>query len=535
MFKNTSPEEASRLIGGNAYEAISRSLADEMLKTRYNRSIYLTDYLEDVESGKIGQGKIATEEFHSDIVRFTGCALITLFQRDGYTPGLNYPIDGRNAHETWLSQAPQFGLPLGSICGLTHQEVRESVGILSGIRIEISEDERARYIEEYEEYKQTYPRNQRNQSLIIQSYLENLSGIPQKDIAKKCKPLALLMGLDVEGNLSIEEWMKCTTKHAEAANNAFGAVGNKWAKNEKGILKKRFNAVDSNIALLTTFPAQMLYLEGHSLDDIVQGLAARIDAFARKLLGEYEEYDAYVEFSIKRPFMSFPDSWIALGITAKDFLGSSIEDQELSDIFRNSVFRNGMYASFDYAALRNIDIGCLRPFQKFKGNVFFEESNFERLGFMAHNRFDRNSIKQEDLVSLLDSSIGTGKGVPIMLTPESINGYASGGVNLIVEFITETVGPDLSSRFLYSLLRGPGLHLFGVDNTYIARKEGFIGSLAEEKPELLHMIFERLLAERNPPKGLTALFLKHIRPTADQMNKIKGSSRDMILSRDLGL
>lgn len=535
MFKNTSSEKARQLIGPTAYARIEESFAEELFQTGYRRSRFLADYLKDIEALRVGDGKISNDNFYSGLVKFTGCSLISLLMRDGYTPGHNYPIDGRSVNETWIKHVPEFGLAMASIAGLTLEEIEQSCGLLAGIRIEISPKDRARYLSEFDDYTPTYPRNSRNQTLIIKSYLESFAGIKQTDIVKHCRPLGLLMGLNKAGSLSIEDWMHATEELATIAYSAFGAVGNKWAKREKSILENRFAVLDSNIALLTTMPAQMLYLKGHDLADIVHGLTARVHYYARGLLGNYREFNDYVEFAIKRPFMPFPETWAALGITAEDFMGIDLDAPEIDELFKQSSFRNGMLSSLSYAAHVNLDTSCVFGGYGNDYKAFSDRKYFKRHGWLAHDRLNPEALNTKDLEELLEVATRNGRGVPTMLYPAVIHPYGRGSGLLLISFLKKQADMAVGARFLLAMMRRPGQAVSGVDGAYIESKDQVITSLAIEYPELLDMIFERLLAERNPPKGLTALFLKHIQPTAAQMNKIKGSSRDMILSKDLGL
>lgn len=194
-----------------------------------------------------------------------------------------------------------------------------------------------------------------------------------------------------------------------------------------------------------------------------------------------------------------------------------------------------MLSSLDYSAHVNLDTSFLMRGHGKESSGFWDIRYFKQHGWMAHNRLDPESLDGGNLEALLDISIKSGRGVPTMLFPVSRSAYGTRSGSSLIEFITKELTTDTCARFLLAMLRRPGQAVSGVDGSYIEGKDLFIQLLAKDNPELLDRVFGRLLEEPSPPKGLTSLFLKHVRPSPIQMKKIKGSNRDMIISKDLGL
>ncbi|MBD8088684.1 hypothetical protein IFT48_01745 [Pseudomonas fluorescens] len=533
MFDNTSEADARNLLGDALYDELRYQFHEDLTQSGLSLDMTLAEHIENRECPP-QSANIAFKNFEfKNLLRDnTSHKLITLLARDGYLFNRQYPVVRDYSSKEFREHLPFFGLAINDKAGLTVEDLKYSAVVLAGLQFE--SHKLLAQLPEFAEFRQTFPQMDKNRDNIAYLYLCTLGDVPNAEVSRQSPELASMMGLNAQGDLDLSLWAKGGQGLTELALKTFLEVKNPNGKDKASLLLNRYDVMDKNLASLTVLPAQILYLRGAPLEDIMQGLLNRVQAIASHTLSQYPEFDSYVEYAIKRPFMAFPQCWPELGITSGDFLGATFDDAELSDIFNDTQFRHGLGRKFHYSShyLNLQDI--LEGLNK-EGADFFNPSYLRHHGFYSACAADFSTIDDKALQDLFDTATEKNRGAPMLLLPKNLGKAKGATLQSTLVPVCEKIGTELLAKHLFSLFNIRGDRVPMVDGANLGDKTNVAKALSQHLPEVFSQLFNLIMSEKKPKKNLVDLMVPYGRPAREHFNKLPGPSQDKVFAGDLGL
>ena len=535
MFANTPTVEARAMLGDALYLSLSEAFEKELMMSGINGDITLPELIKhrECQPSDVNQA-FKNRELGSILRNNPGHKLITLLLRDDYVPNHLFPIEKTYANREWAEHIPFFGLALDEKSGLSIDELKRSSAVIAGLRLGHLVPLQDKFFKEFAEFRQTFPQMDKIRENAAQMYLSIFADVPQPNVHSQCLPLAQMMGLNAAGDLDFSLWRRGGQSLSDLALKTFLEVKNPNGKDIGALLSNRYSVMDTNLATLTVLPAQIFYLRGIPLDEIMQGLLERAESIARYTLGEFPEYDDYIEYAVKRPFMAFPEVWEELGICSGDFLGRTFDEPELSDIFRDTPFRNGLGKKFHYSnfyvSLPTILSGLNR-----EGADFHNPKYLSHHGFMSACDPDFSSIEPLALKALFEKATQAGRGSPMLLKPLNSGRHKGDPLEKTFSAVAKMIGAQALAEHFHSLFNMRGDQAKMLDGSYLAEKKNIAKTLSLHDPDVFDHLFALILSEKKPKKSLVDIMLPYGRPPNELIRKLSSKHQDTLFAADLGL
>lgn len=533
MFDNTPELKARKILGDTLYDELRFHFHDDLSKSGLSLDMTLAEHIKNRECSRY-EVNSAFKSFRFPIFLrdSMGHKLIILLARDGYAFNHQFPTDREYSSKEVRQHMPFFGLSLYDKSGLSMGDLQYSSAVIASMQFENPKLEAQ--ISEFSEFRQTFPQMDKNRDNFAYLYLCAFAGAPNPKVPRLSPDMAQMMGLNAKGDLDTQLWVSGGASLYDLSLKTFLEVKNPNGKDKGALLQNRYEVMDTNLASMTVLPAQILYLRGVPLEEIMQGLLNRVQTIAAHTLGQYPEYDRYVEYAIKRPFMAFPECWPELGITSADFLGKTFDEPQMSDIFLRTQFCQGIGQKFHwsdhYVRLPSILDGLNQ-----EGADFYNPAYLRHQGYNSACKTDLSQIDGDTLKDLFDTATKLSAGAPVLIKPYKVGRNDKVGLESTLIPICDKIGVESMAQHVQSLFNARGERILLADGSYMVVKKDMAKALSIHLPEVYSRVFDLIMSEKKPKQTLVSIMLEYGRPSREHFKKLTGTNQDKVFAGDLGL
>lgn len=533
MFDNTPKVKARKILGDTLYDELRFHFHDDLSKSGLSLNMTLAEHIKNRERPhNVANSAFKSFRFSHFLRDNMGHKLIILLARDGYEFNHQFPTDREYSSKEVRQHMPFFGLGLYDKSGLTTGDLQYSSAVIAGMQF--ANPKLEAQIPEFSEFRQTFPQMDKNRDNFAYLYLCAFAGVANPQIPRLSPEMAQMMGLNAQGDLDPHLWAIGGPSLYDLSLKTFLEVKNPNGKDKEALLKNRYEVMDTNLASLTVLPAQILYLRGVPLEDIMQGLLSRVQAIAAHTLGQYPEYDRYVEYAIKRPFMAFPECWPELGITSADFLGKTFDEPQMSDIFQNTQFCQGLGQKFHWSD-HYVRLPSILDGLNHEGADFYNPTYLRHHGYNSACKTDLSQINSDALKDLFDTATELNAGAPVLIKPYKADRNAKVGLESTLIPICDKIGVESMAQHVHSLFNARGERILLADGSYMVVKNDIAKALSIHLPEVYSRVFDLIMSEKKPKKTLVSIMLEYGKPDREHFRKLTGANQDKVFAGDLGL
>ena len=327
-----------------------------------------------------------------------------------------------------------------------------------------------------------------------------------------------ITGLSQTGDFDPDHWCNFNkSSFRKACELLILDVADLYKGNQQPPAQSKVMYVEQMAAAVTTFPAQILLLQGVDPHQVMKGVKGRVE-YLFSQIAEYSGKEDAILRLCRVPFFHHPEYWDELGITTGDFLGLDVRVDNPNDDVRPSGY------AVTYMGLgSNRNVQRILGFCETAGIDLSDPVNIFRIGYGNSLPYSLDTVSEETIDEVVDHYSQRRWSFPTYVSSDATARY-------LVAYSDRQ-----AAQLFVKAITSPN-NAFQYDGTSMPdkQKKAFIERILEKRPDVVQAAFHEVTLGTIPKKYLPKLD-SYGSPLYKDLPKLPLRYRDQHFAGDLGL